>query len=317
MKTQNIIVPIRLSPKQVQGVYLNVLYDNPVFFYVNQSVIKMSGLTGYYVLYPEYLYTNSEIELLNLKIHNVLQRIDVKARAIRSNEFALEKYLHDSVVKSVAYDYESLKKQDCFNAHSIVGAFLDKKAVCEGIAKAFKLLCNEYGMKCIVVLGKADPSGNFDEDSYHAWNLVKVGNSSYHVDVTWDNMFDREIEHISYDYFNVTTSDILKDHQPIGKLPLCTDTRLNYFYCTNNFVATYKDLVSLIQQHINAKNIMFKVSPSSIEFSSMEIVKAKTYEALKQTMLLKGCDKKASVVFNDIQWIGKILFQTENTSGMR
>ncbi len=28
--------------------------------------------------------------------------------------------------------------------------------------------------------------------------------------MTWDNMFEREIEHISYDYFNVTTEDILK-----------------------------------------------------------------------------------------------------------
>ncbi len=80
-----------------------------------------------------------------------------------SNEFRLEKYLHDSVVKSVAYDYDSLQKNDCYNAHSIVGAFLDKKAVCEGIAKAFKLLCNEYSMKCIVVLGKADPRENLTE----------------------------------------------------------------------------------------------------------------------------------------------------------
>lgn len=88
-------------------------------------------------------------------------------------------------------------------------------------------------MKCIVVLGKADPEGKFDGDTYHAWNLVKVGNGSYHVDVTWDNMFEREIEHISYDYFNVTTEDILKDHQPMGQLPICTDiSRL----CAGSFV---------------------------------------------------------------------------------
>ena len=268
----------------------------------------MTSKAGYYILLPEYLYTNTEIERINQDIHNVLRRIDVKARTMLSNEFRLEKYLHDSVVKSVAYDYDSLQKSDCYNAHSIVGAFLDKKAVCEGIAKAFKLLCNEYSMKCIVVLGKADPEGKFDGDTYHAWNLVKVGNGSYHVDVTWDNMFEREVEHISYDYFNVTTEDILKDHQPMGKLPICTDIGLNYFHCTKSFVSTYEDLVALITQRFNARTIMFKIKPGSLEFKTMDEVKAKTYSVLSYAMLVNGVNKKMSVFFNETQWIGKILF---------
>ena len=271
----------------------------------------MTGEAGYYILLPEYLYTNNEIEKINQDIQNVLRRIDVKARTMLSNEFRLEKYLHDSVVKSVAYDYDSLQKNDCYNAHSIVGAFLDKKAVCEGIAKAFKLLCNEYSMKCIVVLGKADPEGKFDGDTYHAWNLVKVGNGSYHVDVTWDNMFEREIEHISYDYFNVTTEDILKDHQPMGQLPICTDTGLNYFHCTKSFVGTYEELVTLITQRFNARAIMFKIRPESPEFKTLDEVKAKTYLALSYTMLMKGTNKKTAVLFNESQWIGKILFPQE------
>lgn len=125
---------------QVQDVYLKVLFDTPWFYYINQTVVRITGQIGYYILLPEYLYTNTEIERLNQDIQNILRKIDVKACQMLSNEFRLEKYLHDSVVKSVAYDYDSLKKTDCFNAHSIVGAFLDKKAVCEGIAKAFKLL---------------------------------------------------------------------------------------------------------------------------------------------------------------------------------
>ena len=136
MRALNIVVPVYLPPQQIQDIYLKVLYDNPIFYYINQTVIRMTGEAGYYILLPEYLYTNTEIERINQDIHNVLRRIDVKARTMLSNEFRLEKYLHDSVVKSVAYDYDSLQKSDCYNAHSIVGAFLDKKAVCEGITKA-------------------------------------------------------------------------------------------------------------------------------------------------------------------------------------
>lgn len=308
LRALNIVVPVDLPPEQVQDVYLKVLFDTPWFYYINQTVIRMTGQAGYYVLLPEYLYTNSEIEKLDQDIRNILRRIDVKARQIRSNEFRLEKFLHDSVVKSVAYDYDSLQKTDCFNAHSIVGAFLDKKAVCEGIAKAFKLLCNEYAMKCIVVLGKADPNGDFSGTSYHAWNLVKVGNGSYHVDVTWDNMFDTGLEHISYDYFNVTTEDIAKDHQPLGKLPICTDVGLNYFHCTKSFVSTYGDLAGLIDQRFNARQIMFKVLPGSEELGDFEAFKAKTFLALSHAMTLRGSSKKTAVLFNEAQKIGKIIF---------
>lgn len=308
MRALNIVVPVYLQPSQVQDVYLKVLFDTPWFYYINQTVVRITGHIGYYVLLPEYLYTNTEIERLNQDIQNILRKIDVKARQMLSNKFRLEKYLHDSIVKSVAYDYDSLKKTDCFNAHSIVGAFLDKKAVCEGIAKAFKLLCNEYSMKCIVVLGKAEQSGNFDGDCYHAWNLVKVGNGSYHVDVTWDNMFDMDFELISYDYFNITTADMLKDHMPIVKLPFCRDTGLNYFYCTKSFVSSYQDLVELIVQRFNARQIMFKISMNTTEFKNFEDFKSKVLLALSQVMVLRGSGKKAAVLFNETQKIGKIIF---------
>jgi hypothetical protein len=218
------------------------------------------------------------------------------------------------VVKSVAYDYDALKASDCFNAHSIVGAFLDRKAVCEGIAKAFKLLCNEFGIKCIVVIGKADKNGVFSENKYHAWNLVKIGEESYHVDVTWDNMYDTDIHHISYDYFNVTTKEILLDHQPIGvDLPFCDSTRLNYFYNTRSYVSTYLELVDLISDRFEAKEIMFKVRNDKSEFQSLDEFKEKTFTALLHVMSVKGNTKPFVLMFNEIHNIAKIVFVQEKS----
>lgn len=301
-------VSLQLSPDQVQEIYLRVLYDNPLFYYINQTVIRMAGVPGSYVLLPEYLYSAKEIASLNKEIRNIVNKVGEKANTMRDNEFRLEKFLHDSVVKSVAYDYDSLMKNDCFNAHSIVGAFLDKKAVCEGIAKAFKLLCNEFSIKCIVVLGKADPKGIFDGDSYHAWNLVKIGNESYYVDPTWDNMYDKGLEHISYDYFNLTTDEILKDHRPIGDLPLCTATRLNYFTCTNSFVDSYDSLIKLIEKRKNSKAIMFKFQSTNGEFLCSEESYAKSYMALQQSMFLTRKYRKFTLLLNEPHNIGKILF---------
>lgn len=44
MRALNIVVPVYLPPKQIQDVYLKVLYDNPIFYYINQTVIRMTGV---------------------------------------------------------------------------------------------------------------------------------------------------------------------------------------------------------------------------------------------------------------------------------
>lgn len=303
-----IVVPSVLISAQIQEIYLRVLYDNPLFYFVNQTVIRIVGQSGLHILLPEYLYTANQILAINKDIRRVIDKVAVKASTMLSNEFRLEKYLHDSVVKSVAYDYDSLKKNDCFNAHSIVGAFLDNKAVCEGISKAFKLLCNEFGIKCIVVLGKANQEGDFSGNSYHAWNLVKVSNESYYVDVTWDNMYDNGLQHISYDYFNVTTEEIMLDHQPIGKLPLCNSTRLNYFYSTNSFVSTYEELLNLIDQRIDDNKIMFRARKDCGEFQSLDELKKKTLKGLMNIMFVKQNIRPFTLIFNETHSIGKIIF---------
>lgn len=312
MRSFNIVVSLYLSLDEVQEVYLKVLYDNPLFYYINQTVIRMQGQPGYWILLPEYLYTNTEINRINIDIKNLVNRIRVKADMFKNNEFRLEKCLHDSVVKSVAYDYDALKKKDAFNAHSIVGAFLDRRAVCEGIAKAFKLLCNEFGIKCIVVLGKANKDGIFSGDDYHAWNLVKIGDESYHVDVTWDNLYDEDFHHISYDYFNLTTKDIMMDHQPIGDLPICNATFLNYFHSTKSFVSTYEDLVELINLRFSAKEIAFKALKDKGQFLRIDELKDKTFTALTHVMFRKGKMKPFAMLFNEMHNIGKIIFMSEH-----
>lgn len=311
MRAFNIVVSEYLALEIVQDVYIKVLYDNPLFYYINQTVIRMQGEPGYWILLPEYLYTNNEINRINVEIRHVVNKVKLKADTLKNNVFRLEKFLHDSVVKSVAYDYDSLKKEDCYNAHSVVGAFLDRKAVCEGIAKAFKLLCNEYGIKCIVVLGKADKKGVFDEDSYHAWNMVKIGDESYHVDVTWDNLYDEDLRHISYDYFNLTTKDILLDHEPMGELPICNATRLNYFYSTHSFISTYEELVSLIEKRVGAKEIAFKASKDKGCFLQLEELKDKTVIALMHVMFEKNKIRPFKLLFNEMHNIGKIIFMSE------
>lgn len=214
------------SVTQIQGIYRSVLYDNPLLFYVNQRVTSMAVKSDGFVLLPEYLYSPEESLGILQKIRWKVDRVVEGAEKFKDCPLQVEKYLHDSVIKSVVYDdaaFHSLMFDHtvCDRAHSVVGAFLDNKAVCEGIAKTFKLLCNVFAIKCVVVLGKAEPEGEFSGQGYHAWNLVKIGDTPYHVDVTWDaGMDDKGNRYLRYDYFNVTTEKILQDHQPVDILEL-------------------------------------------------------------------------------------------------
>ena len=208
------------SVDQISGIYRSVLYDDPLMFYVNQQVFGMeAGMDGYRII-PEYLYTPKESRLILKEICGKVDKVLAGAGKFKHQTLRVEKYLHDSVVKSVAYDYEALKMRNCDRAHSVVGAFLDHKAVCEGIAKSFQLLCSAFEIKCRVVLGKAGTGGETEKQDYHAWNVVTIGGVPYHVDVTWDNVYHNGHQSIRYDYFNVTTEQILRDHRPMGMFQL-------------------------------------------------------------------------------------------------
>lgn len=206
-----ILVDQDITSEQLREVFLRVMYDNPVLFHVNQTVMRRIGEPGNWILWPVYLYDKRETDFLNRKIREVVDKIAARVKSFPDNKFMVEKYLHDYLVKNVTYYPGEKKNGRSSEAHSIAGVFLEKKAVCEGISKAFKFLCDEFGIICIVVYGKAGYEN-------HSWNLVVLHGEPYHVDVTWDHAF-------CYDYFNLTTDEITKDHMLDAAYPLCTSTR--------------------------------------------------------------------------------------------
>lgn len=69
------------------------------------------------------------------------------------------------------------------------GSFDDPaQVVCEGYAKAFKAICDEYDVPCIIVSGKAGTTGDSEEYENHMWNQVKMDDGKWYlVDCTWDD----------------------------------------------------------------------------------------------------------------------------------
>jgi len=147
------------------------------------------------------------------------------------------RYIHDYVCDLAAYDYEAAALGGQSDAHSAYGLLLmDKKVVCEGYSKSFKVLCDAVGLPCILVAGEAteyvDKNGLpfFTGISNHMWNAVQIGESWYAVDTTWDDFdevmltpdSDAEIGFCTYDYFlkndRFLFSSKEHDHRPSGSI---------------------------------------------------------------------------------------------------
>ena len=91
------------------------------------------------------------------------------------------KTIHDYVAETLYY-YNDWS----YIIHSAVCMYKDdRRAVCEGYAKIFKIFCNKFGIPCILVVGQTYNSSTEDG---HMWNYVKMDDDKWYlVDVTWDD----------------------------------------------------------------------------------------------------------------------------------
>ena len=72
-------------------------------------------------------------------------------------------------------------------SHSAWGLFKEQSAVCEGYARACKLLLDEYGVDNIIIFGEGGGEA-------HAWNMIRVEGAWYHTDVCWNDGSGQEQE---------------------------------------------------------------------------------------------------------------------------
>lgn len=149
--------------------------------------------------------------------------------AAEKSDYEKIKYLHDYLAMHVSYD-----RNGDFQHHAY-GALVEKKAVCDGIAKAFQLLAGKLGIESRVVYGCSA------DGVYHAWNVVQLDGNYYHLDITWDMPSGQE-KSPTYLYFCLDDEQICKNRILFspreGKagnlfssyLPIPDCVKLDYFY---------------------------------------------------------------------------------------
>lgn len=91
------------------------------------------------------------------------------------------RYFNEAICNLTTYDFPALEDGIYDDTYQMINAFNGKPVVCEGYSKAFKYLCDESDIGCLIVeghIGTGTGAGN------HMWNYVELDGNWYLVDVT-------------------------------------------------------------------------------------------------------------------------------------
>lgn len=221
----------KISLSRLGELYFDILYENPEIFYSDNSVkwsysyYKESGKISSISLNITYLYNEDIILEMKSKLDSKLQEIKNKYLSVTTNKLQLEYIIHDYILNNTEYDYDNYINGTVSPiSHSAYGALIDGKAVCDGYSKAAKLLFNEVKIESGIIVS---------DEMNHSWNYVNIDNNYYQLDITWDDPAP-ETNRIRYSYFNLSDSEMGKDHTwPNDLYPECNS---DYFkFLRNNY----------------------------------------------------------------------------------
>lgn len=155
------------------------------------------------------------------------------------SDYEKEKAIYEWQINWVNYQDENLSPvnggQD--KSHLPYGVLKYHQAICVGNATTFKLFMDMLDIPCQIIHSTVNGE--------HAWNLVKLEDDWYHVDITFDSGTGGNIE---YTYFNVP--DSIKDDGSYpwdhAEIPAAEGTKYCYMFrnavTLDNFYAIPKEL---------------------------------------------------------------------------
>ena len=163
--------------------YGTVEYTKRVYFYLRNDE------TGFDIREPEYRSPAIIAERIadrDADAASILNSAEVRNAATRYEQI---KALNRALTYRNAYNTGTNLDPDVIGPEprNCLGALNGRTGsvgpVCEGYARAFKLLCDRLNIPCVLITGTSYPSGE-----RHMWNCVQMDDGQwYGVDVTWND----------------------------------------------------------------------------------------------------------------------------------
>lgn len=302
----------RLEARELFDIYFKLRLDCPELFYSVKFSYRYYEDSQNVELIPEYLFPKNKMEDHKRAMEARVKKLARQAEKLSEKEKEL--FIHDFICQNVRYD--KLKKA---YSHEIIGPLGQGVGVCEGIAKAVKVLCDALGIWCIIALSDNNPEKNIKYR--HTWNIVRIDGNYYHLDVTFDNTLSRgtgearksgggkagempgevwKDVQIRYDYFNLCDDQLFRDHEPvIWKVPACENG--DHFYYKEKKVSftRYEDVRKRSAQAVKkGKTLLFHWRGGYL-----------TREVLKELLQIfeEEAAKKEKYVYLSLNWPQAVL----------
>ena len=162
-----------VSASDVKTAFEAVIGDHPEMFWLETGYSSKYLTNGQCVeIDLKYNSTADDLESAKQRFDAAAQNLITGAASLDSN-YEKEKYVHDALASAVTYDLTADMNQSAYSA------LVNGKSVCAGYARAYQYLLQQLGIPCYYCTGYSG--------GYHAWNIVKLEDGYYNVDVTWDD----------------------------------------------------------------------------------------------------------------------------------
>lgn len=200
-------IPLYIDSSTLQRILDVIRLEQLAYTQVSDRRTVVNPDTQQFEVQFRYRFTADELSSMNIAAERAARQI-MDQLTPDMDDYGKLKFFHDYLVLNCENDTESPYSD------TVYGALVQKKALCEGYAKAYSYLCNLAGIENFIVTGQTTVP--------HMWNMVKLDGNWYHVDVTWDNSDDdlrRDYPGvILYQYFMVTDS-VIKNNRTISDYP--------------------------------------------------------------------------------------------------
>lgn len=201
-----IALPLGIEHDVARKLFRLVRNESPMFFHLSHHYELLIGRRV--TIVPQYIMNQEEYEKRKTQIKQFLAFCKKSLQG--RNRYEMLRGIHNFIVSQVTYSEDNSEW-----AYNALGPLIKRKAVCEGIAKAFKLMCDVNEIPCIVVSGSSTNNDRQDTGDNHAWNMVKIDGKWYHVDATFDTTINvtNPCRSLVYDYFCRSDAVIQRNHR--------------------------------------------------------------------------------------------------------
>lgn len=268
------------TPERLKRSMYAFIYDYPEYFWCLKYQTKIYADKAYYLIFEADANREAEAARVQEQADRIIQEISAK-----KSQYKQIKAIYDYIIDHTEYVINSQYDQD------IRSVLLNQKSVCSGYAKTFQYLCKLVGIPCTTVNGYSmEGSAKIP----HAWNLLRVKDQYYWLDVTWgDSRETSQGKYVNYSYFmsaddpflNLHKIDEYMDYQTrettLFTYPECQDDSLNYYNKKGCYFRSYNK--AKIRQYISSRLRKNLHADIELQFANKKAYK-KAYQDLVQDL---------------------------------